>query len=101
MAVSIETRTPVRLLGLGNEILADDAFGIYVAREVGRRHGASIDVVKSTEAGFSLLDFLLGVTHLFVVDAVITGNAAPGTVFEYDGMCVSPAPGQSPHFVGL
>jgi hydrogenase maturation protease len=101
MAVSIETKTSVRLLGLGNEILGDDAFGIYVAREVRERYGASLDVVTSFEAGFNLLDLLLGVTHLLVVDAIVTGNAEPGTVFEFDETHLRPVFGQSPHFVGL
>ena len=37
MEACTETECAVRLLGLGNELLADDAFGILVAREVERR----------------------------------------------------------------
>ena len=37
MEACTETECSVRLLGLGNELLADDAFGILVAREVERR----------------------------------------------------------------
>src|ERR1035438_2103763 len=41
-------RATVRLLGLGNEILADDAFGIHVAREVQRRFPGQVEVVCSS-----------------------------------------------------
>ncbi len=37
MEACTESECAVRLLGLGNELLADDAFGILVAREVERR----------------------------------------------------------------
>jgi hypothetical protein len=36
-----------RLLALGNDILADDAFGIRVAGEARRLFGGQIDVVES------------------------------------------------------
>jgi len=61
MAVSIENELGiVRLLGLGNEILADDAFGILAAREVARRFQGQIEVVQSSSAGYDLMDHLLG-----------------------------------------
>jgi hydrogenase maturation protease len=90
-----------RLLGLGNELLADDAFGIRVAREVQRRFGCAVDVIASSASGFHLLDEIIGTTHLLVVDTVQTGSAPPGTlrVLTEDGVCS--VPGGSPHFLGL
>ena len=91
----------VRVLGLGNEILADDAFGILAAREVRRRFGHRAEVVESSDAGFNLLDRLLGVSRLMVVDTIVTGAARPGTlrVFSADGW--PPAASPAPHFTGL
>lgn len=101
MARSIETKPSIRLLGLGNEILADDAFGLCVAREVRSRRRVAIDVVTSCETGFNLLDLLLGFDHVLVVDSVLTGSAGPGTIFELEEPWPRHMAGQSPHFIGL
>jgi len=102
MAVSIENETGiVRLLGLGNEILADDAFGILAAREVARRFQGQIEVVQSSSAGYDLMDHLLGARRLLVVDTIVTGRARPGAISVFTADRVQPAPGGSPHFLGL
>ena len=102
MAVSIENETGiVRLLGLGNEILADDAFGILAAREVARRFQGEIEVVQSSSAGYDLMDHLLGARRLLVVDTIVTGRARPGAISVFTADRVQLAPGGSPHFLGL
>jgi hydrogenase maturation protease len=103
MEVSIENELGiVRLLGLGNEILADDAFGILAAREVARRFQGQIDVVQSSSAGYDLMDHLLGARRLLVVDTIVTGRAKPGAISVFTADRVQPAaPGGSPHFLGL
>jgi hydrogenase maturation protease len=102
MAVSIENELGlVRLLGLGNEILADDAFGILAAREVARRFQGEIEVVQSSSAGYDLMDHLLGARRLLVVDTIVTGRARPGAISVFTADRVQPAPGGSPHFLGL
>jgi len=92
---------PVRVLGLGNELLADDAFGILVAQEIQRLAPGQVEVVCTPESGFSLLDYVLGTPRLLVVDAIQTGRAEPGTLHEFAEGDVASAPGNSPHFVGL
>jgi hydrogenase maturation protease len=102
MEVSIENKLGiVRLLGLGNEILADDAFGILAAREVARRFQGEIEVVQSSSAGYDLMDHLLGARRLLVVDTIVTGRARPGAISVFTADRVQPAPGGSPHFLGL
>src|ERR1035438_2217946 len=73
-------RATVRLLGLGNEILADDAFGIHVAREVQRRFPGQVEVVCSSASSFHLMDDVLGAARLLVVDTIVTGRAKPGAI---------------------
>jgi len=90
----------LRLLGLGNEILADDAFGILVAREV-ERLMPQIEVVCSSAAGFSLMDDLLEASHLVVVDTIVTGTAKPGTLHVFDMDQMKATPCVAPHFLGL
>ncbi len=91
----------VRLLGLGNEILADDAFGILAAQEVERRFQGRIEVAHSSAAGFDLMDHFLGASRLLVVDTIVTGRAKPGAISVFTADRVQPAPGGSPHFLGL
>jgi len=93
--------SPVRLLGLGNEILADDAFGILVAREVERRFQGQIEVAHSSAAGYDLMEHLLGARRLLVVDTIVTGRVKPGAISVFTADRVQPAPGGSPHFLGL
>ena len=101
MGVSTAAETSVRLLGLGNEILADDALGILVTREVERRFGPLIEVVASSETGFNLIDKLVGAARLLVVDTMVTGQAKPGTIHIFEENQARPVPGTSPHFIGL
>ena len=128
MEACTESECAVRLLGLGNELLADDAFGILVAREVERRLAAdapgracpaptagealprAADVVCSSASGFHLLDEVLGVKRLVVVDTLAACASVPGTihVFRADSQAggagafaCQPAAGVAPHFVGL
>ena len=83
--------SPVRLLGLGNEILADDAFGILAAQEVERRFPGRIEVAHSSAAGFDLMDHLLGARRLLVVDTIVTGRAKPGAISVFTADRVQPA----------
>ncbi len=86
---------------MGNEILADDAFGILVARDAGRRYGDNVDVVCSSASGFHLLDEILGADRLLVVDTVVTGKSKPGTLQVLAEKDLHVVPGETPHGVGL
>jgi hydrogenase maturation protease len=90
----------VRLLGLGNEILADDAFGIQVAKEAQRRFPEQLEVVCSSASSFDLLDDVLGASRLLVVDTMITGRDKPGAVSVLTADRMRPSAG-SPHALGL
>ena len=89
------------MLGLGNELLADDAFGLAVAREVERRFGDAADVAASCEAGFNLLDRLVGAERLVVIDTILTGASKPGTLHVWSADAWPSAPNLSPHFSGI
>jgi len=91
---------PIRILCLGNELLADDAFGSAVAEEL-RRRFPQIDVVFTTDSGFHLLDYLAEIERLLVVDSIQTGNASPGTLYVLRSSDMKSCFGPSPHYVGL
>jgi hydrogenase maturation protease len=92
----------VRVLGLGNEILADDALGILAARELaGLFPPADVEVIESSQSGLHLLDYVTGVDRLVVIDTVQTGRAAPGEILVVREQDVRSAPGTAAHGAGL
>lgn len=81
------------VIGLGNPILSDDGIGWQVTGRVrqmldGQGHSGSPsarDSVHVTEAcvgGLSLAEMLVGYEYAVIVDAIMTGNAPPGTVHQ-------------------
>ncbi len=90
----------VRVLCLGNELVADDAFGPLAAGEL-RRQFPEVEVVESPLSGFYLLDHLLDVGKLVVIDTILTGRAEPGTVHVFSENDVACPPGGSPHYTGI
>ncbi|MBN1612771.1 MAG: hydrogenase maturation protease [Polyangiaceae bacterium] len=89
------------MVGLGNDLLADDAVGVLAARELETRLAGRADVVATALHGVALLDVFLGYDRAIVIDAIQTGEHAPGTVVEIDTATLRPAVSPSPHYVGL
>lgn len=94
-------RCSARLLCLGNDLLADDAFGYVAAEELRQRMPADVEVVFTANTGIGLIDHLGQATLLVVVDTVVTGTADPGTVYVLEEGDISSVPGGSPHYIGL
>ncbi|HOX58388.1 MAG TPA: hydrogenase maturation protease [Candidatus Paceibacterota bacterium] len=93
----------VLLLGLGNDILTDDAVGLLVVRQL---QGAladcpAIDVRETKEMGLALLDFIAGYSVVVIVDSIQTGKAPPATVHELDAGALRQLTGRTPHFLGV
>jgi hydrogenase maturation protease len=94
---------PILVLGLGNDILTDDAIGLRVVRAL-REHldpDGPVQALEVEEMGLSLLDYIVGCQDLVLVDAIQTGEAAPGTLHELDGNILQTRRGGSPHFLGV
>jgi hydrogenase maturation protease len=91
------------LLGLGNDILTDDAVGLHVVRELRPKLAAhpSIDIRETTEMGLALLDFITGYRAVVIVDSIQTGKAPPGFLHELDASVLNQLTGRTPHFVGV
>jgi hydrogenase maturation protease len=91
------------LLGLGNDILADDAIGLRVAAAVQERVADRPDltILTSAEMGLSLLDLIVGFDDLVIVDSVQTPQGSPGFLHQLDGDDLKSLPAISPHFLGI
>jgi hydrogenase maturation protease len=97
-----ETRR-VLVLGLGNDVLTDDAVGLHIARSAAARLGGRPDAVvrETMEMGLALLDEIVGFDSLVVVDAIQTGRAPAGTIHEFDAGSLSGHNLSAPHFLGV
>jgi len=89
------------VLGLGNDLLGDDAVGIEAARRLRREVGESADVVESSQHGLALIDCMLGYNRMIILDAITTGKHPPGTVLSIEPDELTSVPGPSPHYSGL
>lgn len=90
----------VLVLGLGNEILGDDAIGIIVARELSKYLDKSIDIKETFLSGLELLDIITGYDIVFIIDSIKT-NDPPGTLYELDIKNLPKALPLSPHYTGV
>ena len=101
----ISDRVPPRLLilGLGNDILTDDAIGLRVVRGLRPELAdlPAIELEETTEMGLALLDYLTGYSAAFILDAIQTGHAEPGFIHELDASSLRQLTGGSPHFLGV
>jgi hydrogenase maturation protease len=97
------SRNPLLVLGLGNDILTDDAVGLLVVRELRSRlvGHPSVDIRVTTEMGLALLDFMTGYRVVVIVDSIQTGKSSPGFLHELDAAALHSLTGRTPHFVGV
>jgi hydrogenase maturation protease len=91
------------LLGLGNDILSDDAIGLRVAAALQERFAPdpNLTIQQTTEMGLSLLDLVQGYEHLVLIDAVQTSECPPGTIHHIRDTDLPNLPALSPHFLGI
>jgi hydrogenase maturation protease len=91
------------VLGLGNDILTDDAVGLHVVHELQRELAGhpTIDCRETTEMGLALLDFITGYRAVAIVDSIQTGKEAPGFLHELNDAVFNQMTGRTPHFVGV
>jgi len=72
------------VLGLGNDLIGDDALGPTVVRQLQSqiRHPA-VQFQISAESGLRLLDHLVGFHYLLIVDVLKHPSHPPGTLLEF------------------
>jgi hydrogenase maturation protease len=89
------------VLALGNDLLGDDGVGLSAARLLREQLKDEVAIVECEEAGLALLDLFVGYERMLLLDAVLTGTCAPGTVLEIAMSDFPKIAGSSPHYVGL
>ena len=101
----METLEPVRVLGLGNVLMGDDALGPWVVEALlaGWEFPESVSVVDVGTPGLDLTPFLADADTVILVDTV-KAAAPPGTLLVYGRRELAgraPLPRVSPHDPGL
>lgn len=89
------------IVGLGNDLIADDAVGVLAARALQAELAGRADVVETALHGLALLDIFLGYDRAILLDAIQTGRRPPGAVIEIKASELDPVIAPSPHFAGL
>lgn len=87
------------VLGVGNELLGDDGFGVHVARTLQRMHPPLPPHVEIVDAGTSLLDCLPrmpGFSRVIILDAIRLGER-PGSIHRMEvSRATMGSPGSEP-----
>ncbi len=90
------------IVGLGNDLLADDAVGIMVARRLKKQlAGQQADVVECSAHGLAIMDLFIGYDRAILVDALVTGSHPPGAIIKIPVDTLRSVPNPSPHFAGV
>jgi hydrogenase maturation protease len=92
---------PVLILCLGNALRRDDAVALHVAATLEAAPEPAAVVRRSAASGLYLLDDMEGFDRVVVVDAVRTGERAPGAVLSFALEDLRAPEGPSPHSIGL
>jgi len=94
-----------RIVGLGNVLMSDDAFGPYVIRvlEAGYEFPSGVSVVDAGTPGLDLVPFVDGAEALIVVDTVrASGEAGELRTYTRDDILRhAPQARLGPHDPGL
>ena len=93
-------RSATRVLCLGNDLLADDAFGLEVAERLRQILSAEVEIVCSAESGFGLVECVTGCDALIIVDCIRSG-ATPGTIHTIGLESLESGVADSPHRTGI
>jgi hydrogenase maturation protease len=95
-------RSPILVLGVGNELFTDEGLGCVAAARIARL-GLDVDVRDGSTLGVALLPEIADRQALLILDAIATDRARPGEVVELrDGQL--PSAGQltmSAHQIGV
>jgi len=91
------------VIGLGNDIMRDDAVGIMAARALASNPALppGVEVVKTGEMGLSLLDVLVDKDWAIFIDSVKTGKKPLGHIHRLEGDDVICLRSKNPHNMGI
>ena len=98
-----DSAPPARILvlGLGNEILKDDAVGILVAEKLRGHFPDEVEVRSTSLFGLSLLDELIDQDKVLLIDSFLPESPSSAKILEITLDSLGNSQAVCPHFVGL
>ena len=96
-----EPTPPILVLGLGNDLLKDDAVGIRVAEKLQGSFPGEVEVRSTSSFGLALLDELIDREKVLVIDSYVPQEFVGSEIQECNLDEVGDSQSTSPHFVGL
>jgi len=74
----------ILVLGIGNDILTDDGIGPKLVNELNSGETFSdIDFLNVFLGGLEILELIQGYQQVIFIDAIITKDGVPGTVYNF------------------
>jgi hydrogenase maturation protease len=71
------------VIGIGNEMRADDGAGIYAVRKIREKHLPDVKAMEHSGEGTSLIELWKHQDQVIVIDAASSGSQ-PGTIHRYE-----------------
>ncbi len=96
MADGPSLKSPIRIIGIGNDYRHDDAAGLIVARRLKEQALDPLTIIEQSGEGAALMESWKNAEAVILIDAVHSG-AKPGTIFCFDAIA-QPLPTQLFHY---
>ncbi len=78
-----ERESTIAVVGLGSPIMCDDAVGLRVSQAIEDMHLDDVDCHQEAVGGLDILPVIHGYRMAIIVDAIQTGEYAPGTIMIF------------------
>jgi hydrogenase maturation protease len=76
-------QNPILIMGLGNELLCDDAIGIRLVSDLEKYFKSpEIQFQTSCTGGLELVETISGFEHVIIIDSIKTQDGIPGNVYH-------------------
>ncbi len=90
------------VLGIGNDILGDDAVGIHIAKSISKKiHSPDIDVKETGATGLNLIETISGYDKLIVIDAILSNKPGSGQIHRLELKDLESGKTLTPHEASL
>jgi hydrogenase maturation protease len=77
------SKTPIKIIGVGNPFRGDDAAGLWVVRRLKSEQLPRVEITENPGTATALASAWQNSARVIVVDAVVTGGQ-PGTISRFD-----------------
>lgn len=74
----------ILILGLGNEVLRDEALGLKIVDDLKHLSGIpGLEYAKAVKGGLEILDYLKNYRELVIIDTISTKTGRPGDIYYF------------------